>query len=162
MSTPDDERSPPNNWSSLLGDANSAWTYDAASEEYYLSLFTPSQPDLNWENPEVREAVYNVMRFWLDRGVSGFRLDVINCISKDQDFPDADIIDSNSKYQPGFQHFISGPRFHEFLHEMNREVLSKHDALTVGECDYAPDPKKEAIRTIAPARGELNSIFQFE
>ena len=146
----------------MLGDANSAWTYDEASGEYFLSLFTPNQPDLNWENPEVRRAIYNIMRFWLNRGVGGFRLDVINCISKDQKFQDAHIIDSKSKYQPGFEHFISGPRFHEFLHEMNKEVLKGRDVLTVGECDYAPDPKKEAIKTIAPEREELNSIFQFE
>lgn len=77
----DGNRQPPNNWLQLLGDANSAWTWDETTQEYYLSLFTPEQPDLNWRNPDVREAVHDVQRFWLDRGASGFRMDVIYMIS---------------------------------------------------------------------------------
>lgn len=94
-------RQPPNNWSQLLGDQNSGWTWDEKTQEYYLSLFTPEQPDLNWECPAVREAVHDVMKFWLDRGASGFRMDVINHISKVQTFPDAPITDPGFKYQPG-------------------------------------------------------------
>lgn len=103
---------PPNNWAQILGEANSAWTYDTTTGEYYLSLFTPEQPDLNWENPEVREAVWDVMRFWLDRGVAGFRMDVINMISKVPTYPDAPVtLDPIShKYQPGSQFFVNGPR----------------------------------------------------
>lgn len=89
-------------------------------------------------------------------------MDVINCISKDQSYPDAEIVDPSSQFQPGFTHFVSGPRFHEFLQEMNREVMSNYDCLTVGECDYAADTVEEAIRTIDPLRKELNMIFQFE
>jgi oligo-1,6-glucosidase len=107
---------PPNNWAQILGEANSAWTYDTETGEYYLSIFTPEQPDLNWENPEVRAAVYDVMHFWMRRGVSGFRMDVINMISKDPLFPDADpTIDPSHKYQPGQKYFVNGPRMHEYL-----------------------------------------------
>lgn len=85
------------------------------------------------ENPDVREAVNDVLRFWLDRGCSGFRMDVINLISKDQAFPDGPIIERDAPYQPGFTSYANGPRLHEFLKHMNREVLSKYDTLTVGE-----------------------------
>ena len=94
-----------NNWSQILGEANSVWTWDEGSQEYYLSLFTPEQPDLNWENPAVREAVHDVLRFWLDRGVSGFRMDVINLISKVQSYPDAEVTDPNAKYQHGWKYY---------------------------------------------------------
>lgn len=92
---------PPNNWAQILGEANSAWTYDSVTDEYYLSIFTSGQPDLNWENPEVRAAVWDVMHFWFKRGAAGFRLDVINLISKVPGYPDAEIsLDSDHKYQP--------------------------------------------------------------
>lgn len=91
---------PPNNWAQILGEANSAWTWDEKTGEFYLSLFTPEQPDLNWENPEVREAVWDVMRFWLDRGACGFRMDVINMISKVPGYPDADeVLGPGHKYR---------------------------------------------------------------
>jgi len=89
----------------ILGEANSAWTWDEKTGEYYLSLFTPEQPDLNWENPKVREAVHDVLTFWLERGASGFRMDVINLISKVQSFPDGEIVSPEDKYQPGFKYF---------------------------------------------------------
>lgn len=103
---------PPNNWAQILGEANSAWTYDTETGEYYLSVFTPEQPDLNWENPEVREAVWDVMKFWLDRGVAGFRMDVINMISKVPTYPDAPIVldPASHQYQPGTQFFVNGPK----------------------------------------------------
>lgn len=103
-----------------------------------------------------------MMHFWLDRGVKGFRLDVINCISKDLAFPDAKVSDPDKEYHFGFEHFISGPRFHEYLREMNKEVLSKYDCMTVGECDYAQNMDEETVLTTAPERRELNMTFQFE
>ncbi|EXJ77771.1 hypothetical protein A1O3_10000 [Capronia epimyces CBS 606.96] len=154
---------PPNNWAQILGEANSAWTYDHETGEYYLSLFTPEQPDLNWENPEVREAVWDVMHFWLNRGVAGFRMDVINMISKVLTYPDAPAtLDPIShKYQPGSQFFVNGPRLHEFLREMNRKVLSHYDTITVGEMPGVSDPD-EILRTVGSQAGELNMIFIFD
>ncbi|KAL5400073.1 hypothetical protein PMIN04_000663 [Paraphaeosphaeria minitans] len=157
----DGNRQPPNNWAMILGEANPAWTWDEGSQEYYLSLFTPEQPDLNWENPEVREAVHNVLRFWLDRGASGFRMDVINLISKVQDFPDADIVVPGNKYQPGDEYFANGPRLHEWLKEINRQVLSKYDTITVGEMPFVRN-EDEIIRVVGAESEELNMIFAFD
>jgi glycosidase len=154
---------PPNNWAQILGEANSAWTYDTGTGEYYLSLFTPDQPDLNWENPEVREAVWDVMRFWLDRGIAGFRMDVINMISKVPTYPDAEIVldPVSHQYQPGGKYFVNGPKLHDYMHEMYREVLSKYDTITVGEMPGVSD-EKEILRTVGANAGELNMIFIFD
>ena len=157
----DGNRQPPNNWAQILGEANSAWTWDEETQEYFLSLFTPEQPDLNWENAEVRAAVHDVLRFWLDRGACGFRMDVINLISKVQTFPDAEIFDPKAKYQPGNKFFANGPRLHEFLQDMNREVLSKYDTITVGEMPFVQD-EEEVLRVVGRERNELNMIFIFE
>ncbi|KAF1838147.1 glycoside hydrolase [Decorospora gaudefroyi] len=154
-------RQPPNNWAQILGEANSAWTWDEKTQEYYLSLFTPEQPDLNWENPAVREAVHDVLRFWLDRGVSGFRMDVINLISKVQTFPDAEVIVKNNKYQPGDKFYANGPRLHEWLKELRRDVLSKYDTLTVGEMPFVRD-EDEVIKVVGAESEELNMIFAFD
>lgn len=146
----------------MLGDANSAWTYDAKTDEYYLSLFTPEQPDLNWENPEVREAVHDVMNFWLQRGACGFRMDVINFISKDPRYPDVDPIPgSPRKYFPGTKYFANGPRMHEYLQEIKQKVLIKHNAITVGEMPCVNDVQ-EILRTVGSQNGELNMIFIFD
>jgi glycosidase len=91
------KRIPPNNWAMQLGEAYSAWTWDEKTQEYYLSLFTQEQPDLNWENPDVRDAVHDVLRFWLDRGACGFRMDVINHISKEPGYPDGRVIYPDSR-----------------------------------------------------------------
>ncbi|KAI9691767.1 MAG: hypothetical protein M1822_007839 [Bathelium mastoideum] len=152
---------PPNNWSMLLGEANSAWTYDEKTGEYYLALFTSEQPDLNWENPAVRKAVHDILRFWLDRGASGFRMDVINLISKDQRFPDAPVVAPEHKYQPGYKYYANGPRLHEYLHEIYTEVLSKYDTITVGEMPWARD-QEDIIRVVGANAEELNMIFIFE
>ena len=152
---------PPNNWGQILGEANSAWSYDAHTEQYYLTLFTPAQPDLNWENPEVVEAVHDVMRFWLERGACGFRMDVINLISKVQTFPDAKVTIPDLKYQPGFEYFANGPRLHEFLKGMNRNVLRKYDAVTVGEMPWVRD-EEEILKVVGAEAEELNMIFIFE
>ncbi|RYN43429.1 Alpha-glucosidase [Alternaria arborescens] len=157
----DGNRQPPNNWAQILGEANSAWTWDETTQEYYLSLFTPEQPDLNWENPDVRAAVHNILRFWLDRGASGFRMDVINLISKVQTFPDAEISVTNNKYQPGAKYYANGPRLHEWLKELRREVLSKYDTLTVGEMPFVRD-ENEVIQVVGAENEELNMIFAFD
>ncbi|KEQ91912.1 glycoside hydrolase family 13 protein [Aureobasidium subglaciale EXF-2481] len=157
----DGNRQPPNNWSMILGEENSAWTYDEKTDEYYLSLFTAEQPDLNWENPDVREAVHDVLRFWLDRGCSGFRMDVINHISKVQTFPDADVIAPDHKYQPGYKFYCNGPRLHEWLKNMRAEVLDKYDTITVGEMPFVRD-ESEILKIVREDEKELNMIFIFE
>ena len=148
----------PTNWRSFF--SGPAWELDAASGEYYLHLFSRKQPDLNWENPEVREAVYAMMRWWLDRGVDGFRMDVINMISKDPALPDGHVLDG--PYGDGSPHFLGGPRIHEFLREMHREVFAGREdrLLTVGEM---PGVTLDEARLFTdPARGEIDMVFQFE
>ena len=143
---------PPTNWPSFFG--GSAWTLDEATGAYYLHLFADKQPDLNWDHPDVRHAVYDDMRFWLDKGVDGFRMDVITFISKDWTFPDLpDDADP-------FRFFANGPRLHEFLHEMNREVLQHYDVMTVGE-SWGVRPE-EALAFVAAERQELHTFFQFD
>ncbi|WP_328890335.1 alpha-glucosidase [Streptomyces sp. NBC_00316] len=149
----------PNNWGSFF--SGPAWTHDEASGEYYLHLFARKQPDLNWENPEVRQAVYAMMRWWLERGVDGFRMDVVNLLSKDPALPDGPVPDHGS-YGDGSASYVCGPRIHEFLAEMHREVLAGHPRrlLTVGEMpDVTID---EARRFTDPANRELDMVFQFE
>lgn len=157
----DGKRQPPNNWSMILGEANSAWTWDEKTQEYYLALFTPEQPDLNWRNADVREAVHDVLRFWLERGASGFRMDVINMISKVEGYPDAPIVDPSAPYQPGQKFFANGPHLHEYLRDMNEQVLSKYDSITVGEMPFVRD-QDEILKVVGADRGELNMIFIFD
>ncbi|KAK9240073.1 glycoside hydrolase superfamily [Lipomyces kononenkoae] len=155
---PNGERLPPNNWVSHF--TGSTWEYDEESDEYYLHLFAKEQPDLNWENPKVRTEVHNIIRFWLDRGVDGFRLDAINFISKDLDFPDAPITIPSAKYQDATIHYANGPRLHEYLRGMG-QILREYDAFSVGEMGAFTDPN-EVIKVVAEDREELNMIFQFE
>lgn len=146
----------------ILGEANSAWTYDTKTGEYYLSLFTPEQPDLNWENPDVRAAVHDVMEFWLQRGACGYRMDVINMISKNQDFPDAEeVLSEGHKYHPGSKYYFNGPRLHEYLQEINRKVLQPYGAVTVGEMPHVTDIN-EITQVVGRKSGELNMIFIFD
>jgi len=148
----------PNNWGSRF--SGPAWELDDKTGEYYLHLFSRKQPDLNWENPEVRQAVYSMMRWWLDRGIDGFRMDVINFISKDTSLPDGHVHDG-SLYGDGMPHFVDGPRIHEFLQEMNREVFTGREGLiTVGEMPGVT--VEEAKLYTDPARRELDMVFQFE
>ncbi len=138
--------------------APAAWTYDPASGEYYLGIFSPGQPDLNWENEHVRQAVYEMMRWWVDRGVDGFRMDVINLISKPAELTSGGRIDPNSA---SFGRIANGPRLDEFLAEMNREVgLDERNLITVGEMPGATIDV--ARRVTDPARRELNMVFTFE
>ncbi len=138
--------------------APSAWTFDATSGEYYLGTFSPGQPELNWENPELRAAVYEMMRWWVARGVDGFRLDVINLISKPKELTSGGPIPDGYAQ---FPHIANGPRLDEFLAEMNREVgLDEHNLITVGEM---PGATVEVARRVTdPARSELNMVFTFE
>ncbi|KAJ7626207.1 glycoside hydrolase family 13 protein [Roridomyces roridus] len=152
-------RHPPNNWQAQF--QGSVWDYDSGTDEYYLHLYLAKQPDLNWENPEVREAVFEMMRFWLDRGCDGFRMDVINIISKAKGLPDAPVTDPANEYQDGSKLFVNGPHVHEYLKEMNSKVLSKYDIMTVGETPFSHCARQLA-EYVLPANKELNMIFQFE
>jgi oligo-1,6-glucosidase len=149
-------RPAPNNWRSAF--SGPAWAYDEATGEYYLHLFSRRQPDLNWENPEVRHAVYEMMRWWLDRGVDGFRMDVINLISKTPGLPDGA---EGGPWGAGAEHYVCGPRIHEFLQEMHREVFDGREGLVnVGEM---PGVTLEHARLFTdPERRELDMVFQFE
>ncbi|MFT4416238.1 glycoside hydrolase family 13 protein [Fredinandcohnia humi] len=147
----------PNNWESIF--SGSAWQYDEQTDEYYLHLFSKKQPDLNWENPKVRREVYDLMTFWLEKGIDGFRMDVINMISKVPGLPDGEP-QEGKKYAPGGQYYMNGPRMHEFLQEMNAQVLSKYDIMTVGEMPGV-DPEQAQLYT-GEDRNELNMVFQFE
>jgi oligo-1,6-glucosidase len=148
----------PTNWASFF--TGPTWELDEATAEYYLHLFSRKQPDLNWENPEVRQAVYAMMRWWLDRGVDGFRMDVINMISKDPALPDGRVR-GGEPYGDGSEFFIDGPRLHDYLQEMNAAVFAGHkDLLTVGEM---PGVTVDEARLFTdPARGEVDMVFQFE
>ena len=149
----------PTNWESFF--SGPAWDLDEATGQYYLHLFSRKQPDLNWENPQVREAVYEMMRWWLDRGVDGFRMDVINMISKDLALPDV-TPRPGSRYGSGGAHFLGGPRIHEFLQEMHREVFAGRPAhvLTVGEMPGVT--VEQAVLFTDPERAEVDMVFQFE
>lgn len=145
----------PNNWGSYF--SGSAWKYDQQTDEYYLHLFAPEQPDLNWENPAVRHSVYDMMNWWAAKGVDGFRMDVINLISKPNGLPDGPR-SANALY--GDSSVANGPRVHEFLQEMHANVMGKHRMVTVGE---TPDVTPDDARGYANLDDrELNMVFQFE
>jgi len=149
----------PTNWGSAF--SGSAWAWDEDTQEFYLHLFSPKQPDLNWENPQVRHAIHEMMTWWLERGVDGFRMDVINLISKTYPLTDAPQGEGDL-YGNAFAAVANGPRIHEFLHEMNQEVLAPRPGhvITVGEMPGAT--RSEAALYTDPARGELDMVFQFE
>ena len=141
-------------WGGFFG--GEAWTYNEERGQYYLHLFAKGQPDLNWDNPDVRQEVKDIVKYWLDLGVDGFRCDVINLIAKNNLYP-------NGSWSPilrGKKHFINHPNVHQYLHELNRDVLSKYDCFTVGETVFV-DPKKAVLLT-DPKRHELDMVFQFE
>lgn len=145
----------PNNWGSCF--SGSAWEYNEATDMYYLHLFSKKQPDLNWDNPRVRNEVYDMMNWWLDKGVDGFRMDVISLISKKPELPDG---------KPGINGYASfnepanGPHVHEYLQEMRRRVLEGRDTITVGECSGVT--LEEAKKYARSDEKELNMVFQFE
>jgi oligo-1,6-glucosidase len=146
----------PNNWESCF--SGSAWQYDETREMFYLHLFSKKQPDLNWENSRVRHAVYDMMRWWCDKGIDGFRMDVINMISKDEEFPDGKNV--NGLFGDFSPYVMNGPKVHEFLREMHDEVLSHYDLMTVGETPNVTT--EEAKKYAGEETNELNMIFQFE
>jgi oligo-1,6-glucosidase len=149
----------PTNWGSFF--SGSTWQYDEATGEYYLHLFSRKQPDLDWRNPQVRQAVHAMMNWWLDRGVDGFRMDVINLISKVDEWPDGDVA-AGALWGDGFPHVVNGPHLHEYLREMNDQVFARRQGqfLTVGE---TPGVTVEVAKLFTdPARRELNMVFQFE
>ena len=146
-------KKPPNNWSGFF--AEKAWE-KIDDEDYYLHLFAKGQPDLNWENPKVREEVKNILRFWLDMGVDGFRCDVITLISKDQRFKSV----FPTIALAGKQYYVNGPRLHEYLHELNKDVLSHYDCMTVGETVLSTLDQAKLL--IAPEREELSMVFNFD
>jgi oligo-1,6-glucosidase len=153
----------PTNWQSLF--SGPAWTLDERTGDYYLHLFSPKQPDLNWENPDVRQAVYAMMRWWVERGVDGFRMDVINFISKrvgpDGRLPDGPV-QPGGALGDGSSAFVCGPRIHEFLAEMHAAVITPHveHLLTVGEMPGVTVDDAELFTD--PARAEIDMVFQFE
>ncbi len=147
--------SPPNNWKACF--TGPAWEFDPGTEEYYLHLFAVEQPDLNWENPAVRQAVFAMMRRWFERGIDGFRMDVITLLSKDPSYrnlrPEEGMFSPTAPY-------VYGPRLHEFIRQMRQEALSGFDIMTVGE---APGTTVEkALELVGEDRGELDMLFQFE
>ena len=146
----------PTNWGSNF--SGSAWKFDETTGQYYLHLFSEKQPDLNWENPKVRDAVYDMMTWWCDKGIDGFRMDVISMISKVQSYPDGELFDG--VYGNANPYVCDGPRVHEFLQEMNRRVLSRYDIMTVGEA--AGVTVEEAKRYANNEGTELGMVFHFE
>jgi glycosidase len=146
---PPDE--PPNNWESMFG--GRAWSYDDEREAWYLHLFDERQPDLNWRNPDVREDVHEVMRWWLDRGIDGFRLDVINLLAKPHGLPDGDPDDAI----PGSSLFMNGPGIHEYVREMHEQVFAAYDVVTIGETvDITPEDAQQYVED------GLDMVFPFE
>lgn len=146
----------PNNWGSCF--SGSAWEFDPETEMYYLHLFSKKQPDLNWENETVRKEVFDMMTWWCEKGVDGFRMDVISMISKDQAYLDG--VAHDGLYGDPSPYVCNGPRVHEFLQEMNQKVLSKYDLITVGE---AAGVTIDEAKKYANLDGrELNMVFQFE
>lgn len=148
---------PPNNWGSCF--SGSAWQYDENTDMYYLHLFSKKQPDLNWDNEKVRDEVFRMMNWWCEKGIDGFRMDVISMISKTKEMPDGKKIGNNlyGDYSP---YCVHGPNVHRYLKEMNQKVLSKYDLLTVGET--AGVTVEEAKKYAGEDEHELNMVFQFE
>jgi oligo-1,6-glucosidase len=129
---PGKDGGPPNNMRSFFG--GSAWTQDGPDGDWYLHLFATKQPDLNWDNPTLRAEIHALMRFWLDKGVDGFRMDVIPFISKQPGLPDL----TPDQLRSPDELYASGPYLHEYIKEMNREALTKYDVVTVGEAAGTP------------------------
>lgn len=154
---PNPDGTPPTNWVSSFG--GSTWEYVPQRQQYYLHLFAKEQPDLNWENPRVRQEVYKIMRFWLDKGVDGFRMDVISLLSKDPQYANSPV-SPHQQYGSYYPGAANGPREHEYLQEMNREVLSHYDVMTVGETPHTS--VQEALLYTQAERHELNMVFHFD
>lgn len=148
---------PPNNWGSCF--SGSAWQYDGTTDMYYLHLFSPKQPDLNWDNEAVRNEVFSMMDWWCRKGIDGFRMDVISMISKTPDMPDGRV-GEGAIYGDFGPYCIHGPNVHRYLKEMNERVLSRYDLMTVGETSGVT--VEEALKYAGEDERELNMVFQFE
>lgn len=146
---------PASNWTSFF--SGSAWEYDEVAQEYYLHLFSKKQPDLNWENPKVRQEMQDIMRFWFEKGVDGFRIDVLPFISKRLDFPD---IDPNNFADAVWNTYANGPRIHEFLKEINQNVLKDFDVTTIAE-GIGVTPQ-QALDYVDEDRKELDMLYHFD
>ena len=152
---PAERGTPAARWS-FFDEEGSAWRYDSLTNAYYLHYFSRKQPDLDWEDPRVRREVYDIMKFWFEKGVDGFRMDVIPFISKDTTFPPLP-----AEYHGDYvAYYAKGPRLHEYLREMNRDVLSRYDVMTVGEGGGVA--VEDALAFVAEDRHELQTFFQFE
>lgn len=147
---------PPNRWSIFDKESN-AWKYDPETNSYYFHIFSEKQPDLNWENPAVRKEVYDMMRFWMDKGVDGFRLDVITCISKDTSFPE---LPADMPASQWFPYYAKGPNLHTYLQEMHREVFSKYNCMNVGEASGVNI--EDALLFTDEDRNELQTFYHFD
>ncbi len=145
----------PNNWPSFF--RGNVWEYEDSTDAYYLHLFSKYQPDLNWENPKLREEIYDIMRYWLDKGIDGFRMDVITTISKDLTFKDTNLSDFN---QIVCEVFANGPKVHNYIGEMYEKVLQNYDIMTIGEgTGILPH---QANLYVGKSRNELNMVFHFD
>lgn len=144
-------RKEPNNWRSYF--TPSTWEYDERTGEYYFHSFAVQQPDLNWENPQVREEIYDMMRFWLDKGIDGFRMDVINLLAKQAGFPDAE-------NPQDISYLGNNPGIHEYLQEMHEKVLRHYDIFTVGEIPFVTP--EDGVLYVGEDRKELHTLFHFE
>lgn len=152
---PSKNDNPPNNWTSFF--SGSAWKKDPNTDEYFLHLFTKKQPDLNWENPKVRQEIHNIVEFWCKKGVDGFRMDVISLISKRLDFPDSHA--PNDYGETIKNYYANGPKIHKYLNELNEKVLSKYDIMTVGE---GPGIDLDTgLDYVHKDNNELNMVFHF-
>ena len=148
----------PNNWSSFF--TPSAWEYNEPTGEYYLHLFSKRQPDLNWENPEVRDEIYSMMNWWLERGADGFRTDVINLLCKTKGLPDASgPVDMNGYVFPT-EHMSNVPPIHELLEEMAEKTYGDRDVFTVGEC--CAMPLEEGVKYTSGKKRQIDAVFSFE
>lgn len=154
---PKDDGSEPNNWESIFN--GSTWQFDETTNQYYFHLFSKKQPDLNWDNPEVRESVFNMMNWWFEKGIDGFRVDAITHIKKTFEAGDLPVPEGK-KYAPAFDVDMNQPGIQNWLQEMKDESLSQYDIMTVGEANGVnPDNAEEWV---GEDKGKFNMIFQFE
>lgn len=153
-----DENTPPNNWNSIF--SGSAWNYYPERKQWALHLFSSKQMDFNWENENLRKELYEMVNYWLDKGIDGFRLDVISFISKAEGLPDGNEVIGSLMGVKGVEHYFYGPRLHEFLHELNVNTFGKYDAFTVGECQGTGIEMSKLMT--GDYREELNVVFAFD
>ncbi len=148
----------PNNWASFF--APSAWKLDESTGQYYLHLFSEKQPDLNWESPTLRQEIYDMVNRWFDRGVDGFRMDVINCIAKDEGLPDGNCAPNAAGYTLAFEHFANRPKFYEYLRELKQSCYAGRDCLCLGEAPFTSP--EEGASMLDEETGIFDMIFPFD